>query len=116
MPAIGERRDMRIERGPCRLNQRRERIGEIAILALAETMARHVNMASEGSGGAIERRHPIACRVIEQAGQHRPALLIEAGGNRAPVIGGDMRGKIRMPAHATPSMLISLRLRGTPQR
>src|SRR5262245_19152571 len=84
VPKVGDRREARIERGPELIDQWRKRIGEIAIFAPAEAVARHHHMAAEDVARAIERGSFVAFGIAEQPGQHRPALTVELIMDLAP--------------------------------
>src|ERR1700677_1790291 len=74
MPAVGDRREARIERAPEVLDQRRQRIGEIAIFALSKAVPRHDHVAAEALTVVVEAGDVVALLAAEQAGQNRPSL------------------------------------------
>src|SRR3546814_18247386 len=60
VPAVRDRREPRIEHPAQRLDQRRQRIGEIAIFAAPEAVPRHMDMAAPARGRIIERGKAVA--------------------------------------------------------
>jgi hypothetical protein len=85
VPAIGDGREVRIERRAQFLYQRWQRIGEIAIFAAPEPVALHYDMAPKSDGWLIEFGKIIALVWIEQGRLDRPALLIKIICNAVPV-------------------------------
>ena len=65
VPGIGVGHDPRIERGPQFADRCGQGIFEIAVLALAEAVARHVDMAAEMHFLRIERRNAAALSGCE---------------------------------------------------
>ena len=53
-PVVGDRRQARIEIAAQLPQPRRQRIGEVAILALAEVVPRHLNVQAEHFGPVVE--------------------------------------------------------------
>ena len=110
MPAVGDRREPWIERRAELLDQRRQRIAEIAILALTKAMPRHDDVASEFFTVVVEDGDAVALLATQQAGQHRPPLRVEVGRRGRPVDRPSPLGR-RDGAHAAFSIARSRRLR-----
>ena len=91
-PAIGDRRQARVRLAAQGVDDRRQRLGEVTILARAEAMARHVDVAPEAVAPRPERRHPAALGRGEQRRGHRVAVLVEAASDARPVEPCDARG------------------------
>ena len=85
MPAIGDRRETRIERRAEPLDERRQRIGEIAILAAPVAVPRHDDLAAEAFIATVESGHRSAFGTGEQLRQDRPALRVQGGADARPV-------------------------------
>ena len=110
MPAVGDRREARIERRAELLDQRRQWIGEIAILALPKAVPRHDDVASEFFTVVVESGDAIALLAAQQTRQHRPSLGVEVGRRGRPVDRPSPLGR-RDGAHAAFSIARSRRLR-----
>src|SRR6185437_16685843 len=91
-PAIGERREAGIEAAPELLDDVRQGIAEILILAFAEAMAAHDDARAERPLIGIERAQRAALPGIEEARRHGIAALIERGGKGRPAQGGEAVG------------------------
>src|SRR5579863_1071549 len=125
-PLIGDRREARIKRGAQVADERGQRIVEIAILALAETMPRHDDMAAEMPLLRIERGDRLAFVAAQQLVENGAAIGVKLAAKRGPVVArnarpgwrGAGRGELhlRQRAHAACSLASSARLRSTPQR
>ena len=85
VPAVGDRREMRVERGAQLLHQRRQRIGEIPILAAAEAVACHHHAAAKRLIAIVECAHRRAFLPAEQGRQARKAARVERGVHARPV-------------------------------
>src|SRR5258705_11404317 len=79
VPAIGGRREMRIERTAQLLHQGRQGIGKVAIFAAPEAMPRHHHRAAEAIIPVIERSDAREISSRKKAGQYRPALPVKRG-------------------------------------
>src|SRR5436190_8802182 len=124
VPAVGDRRQARIEGSPQVGDDTGQRIAEVLVLAAAEAVPRHHDAAPEGSLGVVETGHGLTARAIEQARQHGPTLRVEVGRDREP---GDPLSEVetgerpldlesRPAAQATASRASRARLRSLPQR
>ncbi len=98
VPRIGDIGQARIERGPQAGDELGQRISEIAVLALAEAVARHVDMAAEMALLRIERRDLPALPGRQQLFHHRAAMAVQLISELRPGkagdagLGGDVRG------------------------
>ena len=84
--SIGDRREARIERGAKTIEQLGQRILEIAVLALAEAVPRHVDMAAKMLLLRIERGDLPAFLRRQQLLEHRAAIAAELARERIPVV------------------------------
>ncbi len=91
VPAIGDRCEPRIEHPAQRLDQRRQRIGEIAIFAAPEAVPRHNHMAAKLRVLGIKCRSAVAIGGVQQPRQHRPSVAIKRRGDRVSIRHVDMR-------------------------
>jgi len=84
-PAVGDGRQVPVEMDAQRRDQRRQRRGEVFVLADAEAQARHVDAAPEAAivGPQVDEGGALA--GIEQRGRGRAAALVEAPRDRLPV-------------------------------
>lgn len=89
VPVVGNAGEPWIKRSAQALDQIRQRITEIAVLAPAEAMARHHHMAAEMFFVRIERGDFGAFLRRKQAGHDSAALGVELGDERVPVLRGD---------------------------
>ena len=110
MPAVGDRREPRIERRAELLDQRRQRIAEIAILALTKAMPRHDDMAPEFFTVVVEAGDVVALLAAEQTRQRGPSLRVEVRRHGRPVDCPDPLSR-RDGAHAACSIARRRRLR-----
>ena len=69
----------------------RKRVFEVAILALAEAVPRHVDVASEVALVGIERRDGAAFLGREELRQDGAAVVVELARERLPIVGGHAR-------------------------
>src|SRR3546814_4434946 len=76
VPAVRDRREPRIEHPAQRLDQRRQRIGEIAIFAAPEAVPRHMDMAAKARGRIIERGKAVARRSEEHTSELQSLMRI----------------------------------------
>jgi hypothetical protein len=60
VPAVGNRREMRVERRANLLHERRKRIGEIAVFALPESVPRHQDMAAKARTDIVKAGDAVA--------------------------------------------------------
>src|SRR5262249_28387396 len=123
VPFVGDSSEVRIERCSQASNEVRKRVFEVAVLAPAEAMPRHVNVASEVALVRIERCDGAALLSREKFRQDGAAVVAELACERAPVVCRNPRlcgyarrgmgdgGRTRV--HAVASFLISSRLRST---
>ena len=77
VPAIGDRREGRVEGLPQFADQRRQRVGEVAILAAAETMACHDDPAPEERSVSYEAARASHCSWVSKGPitWRRPVLV-----------------------------------------
>ena len=90
VPAVGDLGERRIERGAQRRDQRRQRIGEVLVLAAPEAVARHDHAAAERLVRRIESRR--ARRTRPPAAARRSW---RSRGRRARPIAGQSSAAIR---------------------
>src|SRR5436309_659005 len=84
-PAVGDRRQVPVEMGAQRRDQRRQGRGEVLVLAHAEAQPRHVDAAPETALVGPQGRQRTALARVEQRGRGRMAALVEAPRDRLPV-------------------------------
>ena len=126
IPFVGDDRKVRIQRGSQLADEIGKRIFEVAILALAEAVPRHVDVASEVALVRIEGRNGAAFFGREKLRQDGAAVIAKFVCERLPVVcrnsrfcGHSRRGRgdvRRTYVHAVASFLMSSRLRSAPQR
>ena len=80
---------MRVERGAQLGDQRRQRIGEIAVLALAEAVAGHQDVAAEMLLVLIKGGDASALLGCHQPLQHGAAEGVELTRQRRPIVASD---------------------------
>jgi hypothetical protein len=97
LPAISDYRQMRIKRGPQLCDPARQRISEITIFALAETMPRHHHPAAEPIVSFIQGGGGVTGNVVHQPGQGSPALFVQFGRDACPILFQSCHG-IRLDA------------------
>ena len=85
VPSISDWSQMRIHRGAHAFHDRRQRIGEVAILAAPVAVARHDDPAAEAFIAIVEAGQGRAFGAGQQLRQDRPALRVQAGANARPV-------------------------------
>ena len=115
LPAVGDRREATVGRGPQRHDERRQRVAEIPVFAAPKAMAGHHDAAAESILPAVEAGNGVGFRMAEQPREDRPALRVQFGHDARPVGGVQPLLDLAL-AHATASRLISRRLRWAPQR
>ena len=125
VPAIGDRRQQRIERAPQAGDDARQRIGKVAVLATPVAMARHHDAAAKAVFGIVEGGERAAFRRLQQAGDDGVAIGIERGGDgcgieardaRLDALAGEGFRLCHGGDHSAPSARSSIALRSTPQR
>src|SRR5207249_2476614 len=84
-PAVGDGCQVPVEMDAQRRDQRRQRRGEVLVLADAEAQARHVDAAPEAALVGPQADDGGALAGIEQHGCGRVAALVEAPRDRLPV-------------------------------
>jgi len=89
-PAIGDRRQPRIQRGAQVVQQARQGIGKVFVLAAAETVAAHDDAAAVAVLVVVAGRQRLALRGREQAGDHGVAARVQVGGDAGPVQGVEL--------------------------
>jgi hypothetical protein len=87
VPAIGQRSQVRIERGPQRLNEGRQRVAEVAVFAATEPVPRHNDLAAEALDPTIQGRRGLALRVGEQPRQEGPTSIVQVRRDARPIDG-----------------------------
>ena len=144
VPAVGERRELWVERGTQRGDERRQRVGEVLVLTTPESVTAHHHAGAEQRIVRVPAADELALGGREQALDDRVALIVEVLPDAPPVesrqplgnatVGapGDasvrgrlrrlVRGSARRPgverpaAHCRASRSSSARLRSAPQR
>ena len=126
IPAIGNRRQLRIDRGAQAGNEVGQRIAEILVLAAAKAMPCHHDPTAEQVVQRIQRGQRGAFLRAEQAVDLDAPLCIELGRDALPIDCLDPIGNVLGPVngggqfdgriHACASLSSSARLRSTPQR
>ncbi len=91
IPIVGNACKIRVERRTQAADQVGQRIFEVAVLALAESVARHVNMASEVLFLRVEPGDLTAFVPRQQFFEHRAAVAVQFPRKRLPIILGDAR-------------------------
>ena len=77
-PAVGDRRQPRVQRRAQRLHERRQRIGEVAVLAAPEAVLLHHHPLAPGRGGSSQPATSAAqSAAANEPGHHGPAALVE---------------------------------------
>src|SRR5438552_6460992 len=84
-PAVGDGRQVPVEMEAQRRDQRRQRRGEVLVLADAEAQARHVDAAPEAALVGPQLDEGGALAGVEQHGRGRTAALVETPRDRLPV-------------------------------
>src|SRR5205807_368251 len=77
-PRPGDRQEMRPERGPQLRDQLRQRLVEVAVLALSEPVAGHLDGRAKAAIVAIELRDPLALRRPQDVTRQRGTKVVEA--------------------------------------
>ena len=119
VPSVGDRREARVKGRAQALDQRRQRVGKVFVLAAAVAVPGHDDLAAEAFFVAVETDDRVALWRRQKPRENRPALGVEVGGSGRPVDRTDAiaaGARLCRGAHATPSRLISFLLRWTPQR
>ena len=129
VPAVRDRHQLRVQRrAQCR-HARRERIGEVLVLAAAEAVARHHDVAAKAPVIVVQRGQRLALGRRDETLDHRSPPRIEIRRHARPVDRrhalADRRGASRCPGErghgasrpdTRASRSSSARLRSTPQR
>ena len=115
VPAIGNGGEVWIKRRAQLGDQRGQRVGEVLVFALPETVLCHDHAASEERVVRVKRSQGSALLRRDQALDHRAALRIEIAGDSFPFNGLHSK-RSAVSAICTPSLCSSSRLRLTPQR
>src|SRR5207253_4653901 len=102
LPAIRDRRERRVGVDAERLDERRQRRGEILVVADAELVARHVHAASEAPVVGVERDQLGALGGGEHRWRFGVAPLPERPLEGPPVERREPGPDVRGDAHATP--------------
>src|SRR3546814_9521155 len=81
VPAVGYLRQRRVDRFAQASNDLRQRIGEVAVLATPEAVARHDDAAAEQRAVLVAVGEGLAVLRTEEARQDRKALRVERFGD-----------------------------------
>ncbi len=77
VPLIGQWDQTRVERSSETLNQGRQRVTEVSILATPESMPSHEDVTAEAIPAVVKLGYPITLTVFQQVWQHGPPLFIQ---------------------------------------
>ncbi|ABA53703.1 hypothetical protein BURPS1710b_A0614 [Burkholderia pseudomallei 1710b] len=84
MPAVRDRREVRVQRGAQRVDRARQRVAEILVFAAAEPVACHRHATSEQRVARVERGERFARARREQPMHDRMAVALEIPFDRRP--------------------------------
>src|SRR6202008_264447 len=84
-PSIGDGNETRVDSLAQRRHHRRQRLGEVLVLADTESIALHVDPASESAVVTVEGDQLSALLGREQRGRRAPSPLVERLSDRVPV-------------------------------
>ena len=96
VPVPGDGQQVRVESLPQPFDRLRQRRGEVAVLAPAESVPGHVDGGPEPLRPVVQGREVGAFGRGQQPGQQRPAEVVQFAGHRGPVRGGH---PVAEPAH-----------------
>ena len=91
VPRVRDRREMRVKRPSQAANEARKWVFEVSILALAESMPRHADVAAEVALVRIEGRDRATFFGRKKLRQDGAAIVVEIAFERRPVIGCNPR-------------------------
>ena len=87
MPLVGDRHEVGIGGSPQRLDQRRQRVAEILVLAPTEAVPSHDDLAAEALLLMVEARDGVRFGVGQELRHDSPTLGVEIGVDLRPVDG-----------------------------
>ncbi|MNT24803.1 hypothetical protein D3C72_1602990 [compost metagenome] len=91
VPAVGDRRQARVQRRAQRLQQGRQRVGKVLIFAAPKAMSRHHDAAAVAVRGAIGISQLGTLGRSQQGGQNRMAVRVQGLRDGGPVQVGQSR-------------------------